>query len=192
MSSWPVPLSFSSTASLLPDTRPCHPTPSRINACNPLCGRVTSATVRNRVKLNRHRREGEAPQINQQRCVQGLCRDCRHLTRDLKRISQRLAGWLEKHCVHQLHRVSEEHVVPTCRPSGALNFKDEGRQRGIQHRATVSVLGRFYYYCFDFLLIFWRTFLNSLAYWPYNRWRVGLLSCQVRLKGFSLSVHPEH
>lgn len=36
----------------------CHPTPSCFNASNPLCGRVTSATVRNRVKLNRHQEEG--------------------------------------------------------------------------------------------------------------------------------------
>lgn len=53
--------SFSSSV-LLPysalHTHSCHPTPSCINASNPLCGRVTSATVRNRVKLNRHRENG--------------------------------------------------------------------------------------------------------------------------------------
>ena len=34
------------------------PTPSCINASNPLCGRVTSATVRNRVKLCKHQENG--------------------------------------------------------------------------------------------------------------------------------------
>lgn len=44
-----------------PYTHPSHPTPSCINASNPLCGRVTSATVRNRVKLSRQsgERKGE-------------------------------------------------------------------------------------------------------------------------------------
>ena len=57
VSSWPIHLFLSPTASLHP-THPSHPTPSSINAPNPLCGRVTSATVRNRVKLSRHQENG--------------------------------------------------------------------------------------------------------------------------------------
>ncbi|CAB1431068.1 unnamed protein product [Pleuronectes platessa] len=43
---------------LLHPKHPSHPTPSCINASNPLCGRVTSATVRNRVKLSKHQENG--------------------------------------------------------------------------------------------------------------------------------------
>lgn len=62
-----------------PYTHSCHPTPPCINASNPLCGRVTSATVRNRVKLNRHRENGrERSSTDNQAALQsgpplGLC-----------------------------------------------------------------------------------------------------------------------
>lgn len=45
-------------ASLLHPTHLSHSTPSCFNAPNPLCGRVTSATVRNRVKLSSHQGDG--------------------------------------------------------------------------------------------------------------------------------------
>ncbi|XP_044050733.1 ankyrin repeat and protein kinase domain-containing protein 1-like isoform X3 [Siniperca chuatsi] len=57
VSSRPTLLFLRTSASHHP-THPSHPTPSCINAPNPLCGRVTSATVRNRVKLSRHRKNG--------------------------------------------------------------------------------------------------------------------------------------
>lgn len=145
VSSWPILLFFRPTVSPHPTHTQCHPTPSSINASNPLCGRVTSATVRNRVKLNRHQEKGEerergAPQITKQthRASTGtlpprgdLCfffskgRECSH------------ASSLRTHRCSRLQQVGLK--LPCLRGLVDTNSKDESWQSGIQTHLLASV-----------------------------------------------------
>lgn len=170
MSSWPILPLFNPTASLHP-THPCHPTPSCINASNPLCGRVTSATVRNRVKLNRHQENGgERSSTDNQATLHsgpplGLC----HLSK-----TWLCPQWLfmtpalEQTGVVNINRLAINYLPPFLRALMAWNSKDDNSQSGIQtHYWEYAVVLRGYCcccVCIFIFLFFWKLgFLKSAA-----------------------------